>query len=453
MQGNLLGINNEEMHEIESVVKGSIADEMGILPGDWLVSINGEVVYDVLDYRFKVQDEFLTVEILKPAPEGAVPEIWELELEKDPDEDLGLLFVLPLMSKVKICHNKCVFCFVDQGSPGLRDSLYVKDDDPRLSFLHGNYVTLTNLSQSEIVRLAGYHLSPLRISVHAADMDLRREIMANKHAGDLFFALDAFSKAGIIMHFQAVICKGLNDGVQLDYTIEKLSEIEGAASLAIVPAGLTRHRQGLFSLLSFKKDDAVAVIEQVEQWQRVFRGKKESAFVFLADEWYIMAEKELPAYDEYENFPQLDNGVGMLRLFEWEFINEKFIEKPQSPVKIVKIAVATGKAASKFMRGLANKFEELHPGAKIIVYELENNFFGEEVTVSGLMTGQDIIEQLSKRLKGVCVLFLPQNAFRAQTEDMLDGLTRENLEQSLGVSVKIGSLNGGEFRRQLMESL
>ena len=458
-------------HEIESVVPGSIADEMGIESGDKLLTIGGEAVRDVLDYRFRVQDEFLLVEVEKAA-DG---ELWELEIEKDPDEDLGLLFVPPLMSASKICCNQCVFCFVEQQPSGLRPSLYVKDDDPRLSFLMGNYATLTNLSDEEITRLAGYHLSPLRVSVHAADLDLRCKMMGTERARNLFDALDMFNQAGISMHFQVVLCKGLNDGKQLDYTIEKLAELQpGAASLAIVPAGLTKHRSELYQLEPFTSDDAVAVISQVGKWQDIFRDSSGTSFVFLADEWYIMAGKNPPEYDTYEDFPQLDNGVGMLRLFEQAFfdmlgncfaISQRSVGKTSVPctlfceyiqarrAKPTSIGIVTGKAAALFMEGLARHFESEHAGVKMTVYVIENQFFGANVTVSGLIVGQDVISQLKNRVEDTDVIFLPQNAFRVDTEDMLDGCTREDVEKSLSVPVVIGSSDGGEFYKQLFNLL
>jgi len=439
---------SSHFHEIESVISGSIAHEMGITPGDKLLSLNGEAVLDILDYRFRVQEDILLVEI-----EKADGEIWEIEVEKDPDEDLGILFVRPLMSASRVCCNQCVFCFVDQQPKGLRDSLYVKDDDARLSFLMGNYATITNLSKNDIARLAGFHLSPLRISVHAADLDLRCKMMGTERARNLFDALAVFGQAGIEMHFQAVICKGLNDGAQLEHTIEKLAGLKGAASFAVVPVGLTGHRDGLFSLSGFDKAAAAAVIRQVVPWQNHFRATRGSAFVFLSDEWYIMAEETLPAYDAYEDFPQLDNGVGVVRLFEWEWTEEAESSTNDAPSQTYQktIGIVTGKAAADFMRRLAAQFETAHPYVKITVYAIENEFFGEDVTVSGLIVGRDIINQIKSKIENISTLFLPQNAFRANTEDMLDGCTRGELEEILGVPVKIGSADGGEFYRQMYE--
>jgi len=474
-------------HEISNIAENSIAAELGITCGDFLLSINGEAVRDILDYRFRIQDESLLVEVEKP--DG---EIWELDIEKDPDEDLGLEFKLSLMSHTKRCGNSCVFCFVDQQPKGLRPSLYVKDDDPRLSFLLGNYVTLTNLSKAEVKRLAGYHLSPLRISVHAADLDVREKMMGTSKARNLFDALDIFSQSGIEMHFQIVLCKGLNDGAQLDYTIEKLMGLNGAKSLAVVPAGLTKHRDGLFPLQPFTKEDAQAVLLQVEKWQA------SKNFVFLSDEWYILAEVPLPEYKHYGEFPQLDNGVGVLRLFEREFVkglihakraqvscllksgSRRAFRTEQFPrgqkkaqtglldrlfLKIicrksirqqpVSIGIVTGTAAGRFMRSIAARFMTKWPHARITVYEIENEFFGPSVTVSGLLAGQDVIKQLKGKLDGIDVMLLPENAFRGGVKQkiMLDGVTQKVLEQKLGIRVKIGSTNGVKFCRELIGQL
>jgi NifB/MoaA-like Fe-S oxidoreductase len=436
---------------------------MGIVCGDFLLSINGDTVRDVLDYRFRISDESLLVEI-----EKANGEIWELDIEKDADEDLGLEFKHSLMSHTKHCGNHCVFCFVDQQPKGLRPSLYVKDDDPRLSFLLGNYVTLTNLGQAEMKRLAGYHLSPLCISVHTADLDLREKMMGTPKARNLFNALDIFYEAGIDMHFQVVLCKGLNDGAQLDYTIEKLLQFAPRAkSLSVVPSGLTKHREGLYPLTPWTKDDARTVIAQVEEYP--------PGFVYLSDEWYVLAEMPLPAYAHYGEFPQLDSGVGSMRLFEREFYKGlRQVKCPcarkDAPAGLVdrlllrlacrkgrpgnkknNIGIVTGVAAGQFMRGLAAQFMKRFPHVKITVYVVENVFFGPTVTVSGLLAGQDVIGQLKEKVQGLDMLFLPENAFRAGVKQkiMLDGVTKEALEKALGVAVKVGSADGVVFCKQL----
>jgi putative radical SAM enzyme (TIGR03279 family) len=420
-------------HTITSVAPDSIAEELGIAPGDVLLAINGKAVRDVLDFRFFCCEEILAVEIQKP--DG---EIWELEIEKDAEEELGLGFATALMDGAKKCANRCVFCFIDQLPPGMRETLYFKDDDPRLSFLTGNYATLTNMSVDEIQRIARYHLSPMRISVHAADFDLRRRMMGK--AAPLFEYLRTFNAAGITMHFQIVLCKGLNDGARLDETVKALLSLKpGAASLSVVPAGLTKHRGGLYPLTPFTAEDAAAVIAQAAAWQKKCRKKFGSAFVFCADEWYLLAGLPLPAYSHYEGFPQLENGVGMVALFEREFTDG--IKRASA---FRRAGIVTGQAAAGFMRRLVKNI----PGAA--VHEIRNDFFGPGITVSGLLTGKDIIAQLRGKIDAE-VLFVPQNAFRANDDVMLDGTTRRELSGALGVTVEIGSADGRLFAKQLQK--
>ena len=443
-------------HKIVSVAPGSIAEELELAPGDFLVTVNGQKIKDILDYRWLTAEEHMLVEIIKP--DG---EIWELEIEKDSCDDLGLSFAPGAMGEDKRCKNACVFCFIDQQPPGLRESLYVKDDDPYQSFAVGNYITLTNLSDDDIGQIIKYRLSPMRISVHAADMSLRRKMMNNPKAEDLFGILERFSQAGIDMHFQAVLCKGLNDGHQLDYTIERLLALgKTARSLAVVPVGLTRHRKGLYPLKAFTKKDATAVIGQVEKWQNRCQEMINGRFVFLADEWYVLAGKALPGYDGYEDFPQLDNGVGMMALFEDEFI--AVLEKgDMSPcgcagkpdnienIKPVRIGLATGQAAADFMAKLSKCFTDCFPNIAIDIHVIENEFYGPGVTVSGLITGRDIVNKLSGQCGGLMALFIPENAFRAGTEDMLCGADISGLSKTLGIKVIKGSFDGGEFCKQL----
>jgi len=454
------------MAKICSVENGSIAEEMGVAPGDCLISIDGAPVHDVLDYRFRIHSESLRLQIEKPGGK-----LWDIDIEKESCEDLGIEFALPLMTEKLVCQNKCVFCFVDQQPPGLRRSLYFKDDDPRLSFLFGNYVTLTNIGLEEVERLAGYRLSPLKISVHTTNMALRQEMMGNKRAGNLFQALEIFKTAGIEMHFQVVLCKGLNDGKELDQTIEYLLDLscsgrphgEVGNSLAVVPAGLTKHRDGLYPLDCFSPSDSMEVITQVEAWQKKARAKAGTRFVFLADEWYIMARMDLPFYVQYEIFPQLDNGVGSFRLFERKFmqgakqytrtkhsrLTRKHTSKTQGSVHN-EIGIVTGLAAGDLMSSLAIFFQKSFPETQITVYPIKNDFFGEGVTVSGLLTGDDIIRGLRGKVLPE-VLFLPGNAFRHGEDVMLDGTTLEGLADALNTSVRVGSTDGLEFYKELAE--
>ena len=433
-------------HRISAVEDESISSELGVVPGDLLLTIDGKTIIDVLDYRFRLHAENIVVEIEKP--DG---EIWELDIEKDENEDIGLIFEIPLMSDVKLCKNNCVFCFVDQEPPGLRKTLYVKDDDWRLSFLHGNFVTLTNLSDEEVGRIAELHLPELNISVHSTDLDLRKSMMGTQSAGNLFQHIRTLSNAGIAMNFQIVLCKGINDGKILESTVLTLEKMAVAKSLAVVPVGLTKFRDGLTPLDSFLPDEAAVIISQIEKMQHQFIKKRKSSFVFLSDEWYIMAGFNLPSLNKYESFLQLSNGVGMIRLFEHDFIN-RLKQLPKSDNDKF-MTVISGALANSFIRSLVADFCNKFKNAKITVIEVKNFFYGETVTVSGLLTGEDILSQYKKSCQNESSLFLPGNAFRINSEEMIDGLTRSQLEKNLDVCVIIGSQNGGDFCGQLYKEL
>ena len=415
-------------HIVKEVEPGSIAREMGIEAGDALLSINGQKIADVLDYRFMLQEEELLLEIEKPDNE-----IWELDIEKDEQEDIGLVFESGLMDQPKECQNRCVFCFIDQLPKGMRKSLYFKDDDPRLSFLTGNYVSLSNLSQEEAERIAGYHLSPLHISVHAADPALRRKMLNNPKSDNLFEHLRRFNKAGITMHFQIVLCKGINDGAALDDTIKALSALATrAGSLSVVPVGLTKYRDGLHPLEPFSKEEAKKVISQVEKYKN---------FAYCSDEWYIKAGVPIPPYEYYGDFPQLENGVGMWALFEREFRQVLTEYTGEGTIGIV-----TGEGAEALMVQLAKLTSQ-----DIKIYPVRNNFFGHHVTTSGLLTGGDIVAQVKEKARqdGCKGVFLPGNMFRDGTECTLDDMQREEIEESFGIPVWIGSNNGSEFAGQI----
>ena len=327
-----------KMHEhiVKNIVGGSIADELGIEPGDRLLSINGNEIEDIFDYQFYSEDEELLLLIEKPDGEQ-----WELEIEKDADEELGMEFGAGLMDEYRSCRNKCMFCFIDQMPEGMRDTLYFKDDDSRLSFLQGNYVTLTNMSDHDIDRITRYHLEPINISFHTTNPELRCKMLHNRFAGDICEKIQKLYDAGIGMNGQIVLCRGINDGKELDRTIEKLSEwIPLFGSLSVVPVGLTRYREGLYPLEPFKKEDALQVIRQVESWQKKILQTTGSHFVHCSDEWYILAEKELPEQERYDGYPQLENGVGMLRLLCCQ-IKKALAERTGSSLTR-KISLATG---------------------------------------------------------------------------------------------------------------
>ena len=429
-------------HKISAVEDESIASELEVLPGDFLLSVDGKSIIDVLDYRFCIKSENLVVEI-----ERFDGEVWELCIEKDFDEDLGLIFESPLMSKIKLCKNNCIFCFVDQEPIGLRKSLYVKDDDWRLSFLHGNFVTLTNVTESEAKRIAGLHLSPLYISVHAADESVRRKMMNLSGEDKLFRYLHMFGNAGIKMHFQIVLCKGINDGEVLEDTLEKLREIKGTESVALVPAGLTKHRQSLYPILPYTSLEAKLLINRIKSMEYF---AKDCFEIYFSDEWYLLGDISFPSYRKYNDFPQLSNGVGLLRLFEHNF--KTSLRNLTKSCIAKSIYIATGTLAEALMRRLAYLFCKKFTKVRVSVIAIKNNFYGDSVTVSGLLTGSDIINQLKDKL--VCdVLYLPESSFRIGTEEMIDGTTRKQVEENLNVRVRIGSQDGGDFVNQLYEEL
>ena len=301
-------------HVIRKVFPDSIAEEMELVPGDELISINGQPIEDVFDYHYLVNDEYL--EILVRKADG---EEWELEIEKDFEEDLGVEFENSLMDEYRSCRNHCIFCFIDQMPPGMRETLYFKDDDSRLSFLQGNYVTLTNMSDHDIDRVIRYHLAPINISFQTTNPKLRCEMLHNRFAGDIFPKVDRLFQAGIEMNGQVVLCKGVNDGEELERTIRDLSGyLPHLKSVSVVPVGLSKYREGLHPLEPFNREDALGVLETVHRWQKKLYEQYGLHFIHCSDEWYILAGLPLPEEERYDGYLQLENGVGMLRLLEEE---------------------------------------------------------------------------------------------------------------------------------------
>ena len=433
---------------ITQVTHGGIAEEVGIEPGDTLKSINGSVPKDVFDYRYLLDEEYVELCIIKPDGSEYI-----YEVEKYADEDIGLGFESALMDKVSRCRNKCIFCFIDQLPRGMRESLYFKDDDMRLSFLQGNYVTLTNIADDEFERLLSYHLSPINISVHAIDPKLRSNIMNNSQAARITSYLDRFRDSRVLMNFQIVLMKDVNDGKHLDDTIRALGDyIPSARSLSVVPVGLTKHRLGLTDLLPFTKEDAERVLDQIDGWNSVFSDKHGTAFVFAADEFYLKAQRDLPACDYYEDFPQIENGVGMLASLREEFMEALSLSNSLD-VSRRKVSIVTGRAAFDLVCDLAGTAAEKF-GLDISTFCVDNELFGEEITVSGLLAGKDILRRLSqiKREELGEVVLLPENMFRSGTDMFLDDATASQLAESLGVSIKIVSVQGRSFVNALIRN-
>ena len=425
-------------HMIKDVLPGSIADELGIEAGDKLISINNNEIEDVFDYHFYVNDEELVLLIEKPNGEE-----WELEIEKDYEEDLGIEFEQGLMDEYRSCHNKCMFCFIDQMPEGMRDTLYFKDDDSRLSFLQGNYVTLTNMSDHDIERIVRYHLEPINISFQTTNPELRCKMLHNRFAGDALKKVDTLYESGIQMNGQIVLCKGINDGEELERSIRDLSKyVPCLQSVSVVPVGLTKYREGLYPLEPFTREDAVKILDTIHRWQDKFYEEYGIHFIHAGDEWYILAGEEMPEEERYDGYLQLENGVGMLRLLENEF--EEAYEKVVGDDRDRELSIATGFLAYPYIQKMASRIEEKYSNTQIHVYPIRNDFFGELITVSGLITGQDLIHQLQNQKLGDRLL-LPCNMFRSQEEVFLDDITLAQVEDALQVRADIVKSSGQDF--------
>ena len=429
-------------HIIESVRPGSIAEELGIEPGDVLLEIDGQVIEDIFDYQFYVESEELLVVIRK-----ANGEEWELEIEKDVDEDLGIDFGKGLMDEYHSCHNKCIFCFIDQMPKGMRDTLYFKDDDSRLSFLQGNYVTLTNMSDHDIDRIVYYHMEPMNISFQTMNPDLRCKMLHNRFAGEALKKVDRFYEAGIHMNGQIVLCKGVNDGAELDFSIRELTKyLPYLQSVSVVPVGLSKYRDGLFPLEPFDKEDAKKVLDLIHGWQKKAYQEYGIHFIHASDEWYILAEQPFPPAEQYDGYLQLENGVGMMRLLLDEVKEE--IENRTGDDRKHTVSLATGLLAAPVIQQIADQLCEKYPNVTIHIYPIVNEFFGEKITVSGLLTGQDLKKQLTGKELGKQLL-LPCNILRTGYDVFLDDVTVGELEKSLQVNINIVKSSG----RALIEAL
>lgn len=426
------------LHRIASVVPGGIAWELGLEPGDAVTAINGNEIADIFDYQYYVEDAYLEVAVLTKDGEECL-----LEIEKDEDEDLGIVFESSLMDEYRSCCNRCIFCFIDQMPPGMRETLYFKDDDSRLSFLQGNYITLTNMKEADLERVIRYHLSPINISVHTTNPELRCKMLHNRFAGDVLAKIGRLSEAEIAMNSQIVLCKGINDGAELDRTIRELGAyLPHMESLSVVPVGVTKYREGLFPMELFSKEDAAAVLRQILGWQEYFKEKYGTCFVHASDEWFILAEEEFPPESYYEGYGQLENGVGMMRLLIDE-VGERLSELAGDERQRV-VSIATAKLAYPTIRQLADALMRKFPNVKVQVFCIVNHFFGENITVSGLLTGQDIRTQLAGQSLGE-ELLLPENVLKADEAIFLDDISLKELSDSLQVPVNIIESEGRDF--------
>lgn len=436
----------EKGHLIGRVLPQSIAEELGIEPGDRLLAINGQEIMDVFDYQYYIKDEYIEVLVAKPSGEE-----WLLEIDKDYEEDLGVEFENGLMDAYRSCHNKCIFCFIDQMPKGMRDTLYFKDDDSRLSFLQGNYVTLTNMSEHDIERIIRYHLSPINVSFQTTNPELRCRMLNNRFAGEALKKVDRLYEGGIIMNGQIVLCKGVNDGAELDRSIRDLTRyIPQLESVSVVPVGLSRYREGLYPLEPFDREDARAVLSLIHSWQDRIYTEHGIHFVHASDEWYALAGLPMPEEERYDGYLQLENGVGMLRLQEEEFTQALALAKESAALGAEReVSVATGVLAYPYICKMADRLMEAFPLLTIHVYEIKNRFFGEMITVSGLLTGGDIREQLQGKPLGKA-LFLPENVLRTEERIFLDDMTQQELGDALQVTVNIVKSSGHDFVRQML---
>ncbi len=421
--------------EIKSVKKWSVAFFKGIKAGDKLISVDGNEINDFLDYDFYIKNDKLTLEIEHKGKNRKV------SLKSD-GSDIGLEFDSYLMDKQKRCRNKCIFCFIDQNPEGMRESIYFKDDDSRLSFLFGNYITLTNLTDKDIDRIIKMHISPVNISVHTMNPQLRVRMMNNKNAGECLKYIHRLAEAGIEINTQLVLCPGINDGKELSYSLSQLASLYPAVqSIAAVPVGVTKHRQGLFEMPEYTKQAAGEVIDIIRSFGDSFSDKHGTRLCYAADEFYLKAERPIPDEAYYEAYPQIENGVGMWTSFKKEA--EDCISGLDKSKAVKKsLSLATGSAAYPLIKELAEKLTDVYPGLEINVYRIENDFFGHSVTVAGLVTGQDLINQLKGKALGEA-LIIPDVMLRSEGDLFLDSISLEELERALGVKVKVVCASSG----------
>ena len=420
------------MVTVTRVEQGSLAERNGVLAGDILLSINGHPIRDVIDYRFYLAETRVELSLHRGA------ELYSVTLQKGEYDDVGLEFETPLMDKKHCCANRCVFCFVDQLPPGMRESRYFKDDDDRLSFLRGNYVTLTNLSDADVERLITMHISPINVSVHTTNPALRCEMMKNPRAGEVLSYLKRLSDAGIRLCCQIVLCRGVNDGAELLRSMQDLAALSPAvSSVSVVPAGLTRYREGLYPLTPFTREECREVIAAVNAFGDKLLEKTGNRIFCVADEFYLKAELPLPPESYYGDYEQIENGVGLLRSLMAEFADEldylsDYIDEKKPLNRHV--SLATGKAAAPTLRLLGDMLMARVTGLEITVYEIENEFFGPEITVAGLLTGRDMANQLRDKPLGA-ELLIPATTLRAEGDLFLCGMTPAELSATLGVPV------------------
>lgn len=425
-------------HIVKSLMPGGIGEEMGIEPGDKLLAINGNEIQDVFDYYYYEESEELLLLIEKPDGEQ-----WELEIEKDEDESLGIEFDQSLMDEYRSCRNKCMFCFIDQMPKGMRETLYFKDDDSRLSFLQGNYITLTNMSDHDVERIVKYRLEPINISFQTTNPELRCKMLHNRFAGDALKKVDILYQGQIEMNGQIVLCKGVNDKEELERTIRDLTGyLPYLKSVSVVPVGLTKYRDGLYPLEPFTKEDAKEVLSVIHRWQEKIYKEHGIHMIHAGDEWYVLAEEDVPEAERYDGYLQLENGVGMMRLLFNEV--QEALSKVTSDDRKREISLATGYLMYPYIGKILEEIQKKFPNITTHLYAIRNEFFGERITVSGLITGGDLMKQLKGKPLGERLL-LPCNMLKIGEPVFLDDFTLQEVEDSLQVKTDIVKSSGQDL--------
>ncbi len=430
---------------INDVLTGSAADLAGVKRGDYLIRINGKDINDVLDYRYYITEPRVKLLLHRGA------DLVNVAIRKPRYDDIGLVFDTFLMDEKKSCRNKCIFCFIDQLPKGMRKPLYFKDDDSRLSFLMGNYITLTNMDEHDIERIIEMKMTPINISVHTTNPELRCKMLSNRFAGSCYDTMKRFSEAGIEMHCQIVLCKGVNDGAELMRTMRELSALYPSVnSVSVVPAGITKHREGLYPLTPFTKEESSKIIAQVEGYAETCRAAYGSRIFFCADELYLASGKKFPTGDYYEGYSQIENGVGMIRSFADEFSSAMKELSDLDPHRMRSCSIATGVAAYPIISFMVEEMKKRCYNFDCEVYEIKNDFFGENITVAGLVTGKDLYNQLRHKSLGK-TLFLPSVMLRHEKDRFLDDVTPRWLEEKLNVNIEFIDNDGYEFVEKLMK--
>ncbi|WP_312419085.1 DUF512 domain-containing protein [Anaerospora hongkongensis] len=430
-------------NKIAKIIEESIAEELEIEVGDKLISINGTEIKDIIDYKFLMADDYIEVEIEKQ--DG---EIWTFEVEKDYQEDLGIEFENAIMDEARSCHNNCLFCFIDQLPEGMRNTLYFKDDDSRLSFLQGNFVTLTNMNNEDLDRIIRYRISPINISVHTTNAELRKKMLNNRFAGDIYDKLKKLAKAGITMNCQIVLCPGYNNGEELVKTVSDLYKLYPAIeNVAAVPVGVTKFRKNLNEITLYDAQSAKAEIEQISQFQQKALKKIGSPFVRLADEFYVMAGVEVPSTDFYGDFEQIEDGIGMIRFFRDSI--SKNLKKLNKKAK-GSFTLITGVSAYDEIEWAANAITEKNDKITVNIQRIVNDFFGPTITAGGLLTGQDIMKQVQAD-NVFDYIIMPKNMFKSGESIMLDDVTIAELENYFNKKILLCEYTGEDLIQLINE--